>query len=1000
MSRLRLFLAFSLVVVLLLGSLRTLPPSPPLTSSGSKNLADLHPAQTPPPSGDCGVFTSQLHVITPSPSSGPPGTHLVLVGSGFYSPGKTGYVQIWLTDDSGNVLLSLDFIPSGTAEPFTVTVDMPGVGVDGRLALGTYYLWALNDTEPSNCAEVEFNLTATDAGLACENWSPELRVISPSPAIGVAGQPARLRGIGFYDDNLTDIYWATQTGGSLTYLKPVTSNATGGFNLTLDVPTGFTPGLYVFWANAGTSDYDCAATMFNLTAGPTLGVTPSSGVGTTIVAVTGSGFSASDTSITITGAVLLFPLPCTLSGGSITGSCSFQVDGGLAGPQNITGVGNVVGGPTDTGLAVFTLYPMIIISPSSGPLETSFTITGLDFSADPAAADVTFDGQLLTPTGGSDCAPGRTATLITPDSEGEFVCTFTVPGWATLGPNSVQGDDTSTGELTAAETFTLEVGPNLVLTPASGPGASLVTVTGSGFSASDTSITITGAMLLFPLPCALSAGTVTGSCAFQVDGGLAGQQTVTGAGNVVGGPSDTATATFRLFPSVALNQSSGLMGTSFTITGFDFSADPAAAAVTFDGQLLTPTGGSDCAPGTTDTLITPDSLGGFVCTFSVPGWATSGSNSLQGDDTSTGELTAAETFTLEVGPSLVLTPASGAGTAIVVVTGSGFSTSDTSISITGAVLLLPLPCTLSGGSITGSCSFDVDGGLAGVQTITGVGNVVGGPSDTGTATFTLDPTIILSPTSGPIGTSFSITGIDFSAGPAAAAVAFDGDLLTPTGGPDCASGSSDTLITPDSFGGFNCTFTVPAWATSGANSVRGDDTNTQELTIEQTFTRTVPYVGTVSSRSGSPGPVTFTVTGLAPDISYFVYLDLTQGAPSGALYNPIGECTTSAAGTLTDCQVTIPSGLASGKYYVDLYQDPAPPPYIFSVYSFTLGGPTSGHSFLPGFLPPVSELIVGVVVLAAIALVAALYRRRKKSPPSSSERSGSTPGAPGRSGPR
>lgn len=978
---LRLFLLFGLTVTLLVGAVGTLPPSPHFAPSSPKSVADLHPAQTPPPSADCGVFTSTLRVISPSPSSGPPGTHLNLTGSGFYGPEGSGYIQIWLTDDSGNVLYTLSFIPSGTPEPFTVTVAIPGVGVDGRLALGTYYLWALNDTGPSNCADVEFNLTGTDAGLACDNWSPEFRVVSPSPAVGVTGTPVQLRGIGFYDDNSTYIYWATQIGGSLTYLNLVTSNATGGFNLTVPVPTGFAPGIYFFWATDGTSDYDCAATMFNLTAGPSLELTPTSGAGATIVTVTGSGFSTSDTSVTVTGPILLFPLACVASDGSITGSCAFEVDGGIAGPQTISGVGNVVGGATDTGTATFTVYPSIILSPASGPAGTTFTLTGIDFSPAPSATDVSFDGLLLTPTGGTDCEAGATATLITPDLYGYFDCTFTVPEWATLGPNSLQGDDLNTGEVTAVETFTLEVGPNIELLPASGPGDTIVAVTGSGFAASDTSVTISGPVLLFPLSCTLSGGSIAGTCSFLVLGGLAGPRSITGVGNVVGGSADTATATFTVYPTILLSQNSGLMGSSFTISGVDFSETPAAAAVTFDGALLTPTGGSDCAPGSSDTLITLDSEGGFECSFTVPGWANSGSNIVQGDDTSTGELTAEETFTLESGPSVVLDPTSGPGVSIVTVTGTGFAASDTSVNITGTILLFPLSCTLSGGSITGSCSFQVDGVVAGLKTVTAVGNVVGGPADTGTATFTLYPTITLSLPSGPIGTMFTITGFDFSTDPAAAVVTFDGALLTPTGGSDCASGSSQSLITLDSEGGFVCTFSVPGWAVSGSNSVQGDDTNTTELTAVDSFGLTNPYVESVSSTSGNAGPASFTVSGLSPLTAYFVYLDTARGVPSVASYNPIGDCTATAGGVLSDCEFTIPAGLVPGKYYVDLYQDPTPPPYIFSVFGFTIGGLTSGHPFLPAFLSPQVEWIIGIVLLAAIATALAVrYSRRKRGP--------------------
>ena len=783
---------FGIVAVLFLASATAFPPTSPPSPRALPQGIDLHPAQTPPSYCDGGNFSATLTITSPTPASGPAGTHLTVEGTGFYNPGQSGLVQIWLMAESGGtVLLALADVASGTPEPFNVTIDFPGVGTEGGLSLGTYYLWGLTQLTPANCADAAFTLTGENPGLPCENYSPQLSVISPTPALGSAGTSVQLQGVGFSEDNLTYIYWAAADGSRLTFLENVTSSPVGGwYNTTAVVPTGFAPGIYFFWGLGSAYPYACAGAEFNLTAG----------------------------------------------------------------------------------------------------------------------------------------------------------------------------------------------GPAIALTPATGPGGTVVTVTGTGFSMSDTGVNITGAVLLFPLPCTLSGGSITGNCSFQVDGGIAGKQTITGVGNVIGGPGDTATATFGLYPSIALNLTSGPIGTSFTISGYDFSASPSAADVTFDGDLLAPTGGPDCARGGSDTEFTLDALGQFVCTFTVPSWATSGANSVQGDDSFTGDLTAAVTFTLTAGPSLGLSPTSGPAATLVTVTGSGFSASDTSITITGTMLLVPLACTLSGGSIAGSCSFAVDGGLAGPNTVTGVGNVVGGLADTGVATFTVYPSLSVSPVSGPMGTSFTVSGYDFSASPSAADVTFDGDLLAPTGGSDCGRGGSDTEFTLDALGQFVCTFTVPAWATAGANSVQGDDSFTGELTAAETFTVTVPTVLELSNPAGAAGATSFSVGGLAPDTAYEVYLDRNEGVQS-ADSQDLGTCTSSSTGTITDCTVTIPSGLGSGTYYVDLYQDPNPPPYIFSVFHFSVAPPAPAKgAWNPLGLTGFEYEIVGGVVVALVAIAAGLVllRRRRK----------------------
>jgi hypothetical protein len=449
-------LLFGLAAALVLGGMVsfTLPsrqPSPTAPTGG-----DLHPDQTPPPSLECGFFNASLAITFPSSAAGPSGTHISLVGSGFFGPNATGLLAIFLASESGTYLLTLAYLPANTTEPFNVTVAMPDLGVEGGLTLGTYYIWAGSDIAPAICADAAFTLTGVGPpDLACESWAPVLRVVSPTPATGDAGTNVTLHGVGFYANNLTGIYWAAADGLGLTLVENVTTGSTGEFNASVGAPTGFAAGTYFFWGQDGTPPYDCAGAIFNLTGGPNLTLSPSTGAGGTLVSVNGTGFAKSDTSVNITGAVLLFPLPCTLSGGAITGNCSFQVDGGLAGLHTISGVGNVVGGPGDTATATFTLFPTITLNPSSGPMGSSITISGYDFSAYPAAADVWFDGRLLTPSGGSDCGAGRTDTLITPDAEGQFVCTFTVPTWATPAGNTVVANDTFTVESSAPETFTV-----------------------------------------------------------------------------------------------------------------------------------------------------------------------------------------------------------------------------------------------------------------------------------------------------------------------------------------------------------------------------------------------------------------------------------------------------------------------------------------------------------------------------------------------------------------
>ncbi len=795
-------------------------------SASPGGTGDAHTAATPPtppPEFNCVGFGASLAVVSPShaitvPPVGIVGTVFELEGSGYYNrtTGPLGSFTIWMANYSGGSLLYLTFIPAGVPVDFFVNVTVPSTNGTTPFPAGPYEFWSLeNYTTTPTCANAPFSLAAVPPpSIGCLSWSAQLLVTSPVPANGTATTPVGLQGHSFSPTGNTALYWANASGSPESNVgTTATSTPNGWFNQTIDVPSGYVAGLYVFWAVDGNSD--CAGAVFNLTGGPTMVLTPAAGAGGTEVAVTGAGFSSSDTAISITGAVLLFSLPCTLSGGSITGSCSFQVDGGLAGPHTIMGVGNVVGGPGDSAIATFTLLPMIVVIPSSGLMGSSFTVSGYDFSAYPAAADVTLDGQLLTPTGGSDCGAGSSDTLITPDAEGDFVCTFTVPTWATAGLNNLQGDDTSTGELTAEQPFTVTSPIGITITPTTGPVGSPATVTGSGWTPGD--------------------------------------YVLLGVGPV----------------------------------GDDYT-----------------TGGVFCT-GTSGGEATANAAGGFSCSFHFP--------------------------------------AVGAGVYAVLATDATQVTS-------------PVTIVYS----------------------------------TNTFTVTSQVTITSTPTTGPVGTPTTVTGSGWTPSDyVLLGVGPVGDDYT-TGDVFCA-GTGGGEATANTTGGFTCSFGFPVVG-AGAYSVLATDATrvTNPITIvysTNSFIVTTPYVVSVSSTTGAPGPVTFSLTGLVPNTVYDAYLDTARGVASGASYDPLGACTSSSAGSLTGCTVTIPTGLSSGKYYLDLFQDPTPPPFIVSVFNFTLtsSSPSQGHSSPSGLTQLDYELlagaILGVVVIAAAVVLVRPRRRRAPPPP-------------------
>ncbi|MCX6090028.1 MAG: IPT/TIG domain-containing protein, partial [Candidatus Atribacteria bacterium] len=124
---------------------------------------------------------------------------------------------------------------------------------------------------------------------------------------------------------------------------------------------------------------------------------------------------------------------------------------------------------------LFTVIPspkIFTLSPSSGVVGTSVTISGKNFGATQGSGNVSFNGRLATVTSWND------TTIV-----------VTVPGTATTGEVKVFA---AANELTSNGVI-FEVIPYLAspLVPASGPVGTSVAISGSGFGTTQGSSTVT-----------------------------------------------------------------------------------------------------------------------------------------------------------------------------------------------------------------------------------------------------------------------------------------------------------------------------------------------------------------------------------------------------------------------------------------------------------------------------------------------------------------------------
>ncbi|MDA0987453.1 MAG: IPT/TIG domain-containing protein, partial [Bacteroidetes bacterium] len=300
-----------------------------------------------------------------------------------------------------------------------------------------------------------------------------------------------------------------------------------------------------------------------------------------------------------------------------------------------------------------------------------------------------------------------------------------VAGSGTTGTIAVT---TPGGSVTSSETFTFAPPTITDFTPTSGGTGTTITITGTNFTgASSVKFGVTEATS-FTVGSATSITAVVGS-------GTTGTISVTTPG---GTATSSTSLTFFSAPTItSITPTTGVVGATVTITGTEFTG---ATAVTFGGTAAT---SFTVDNATTITAVVGSGTTGTIAVTTPGGTATS-----------------SETFTF-VPPTITdFTPTTGVVGATVTITGTEF-TGATSFTVDNATTIT----AVVGSGTTGTISITTPGGTA-----------------TSSTSFTfLPPTITnLSPTSGAIGSTVTITGTNFSTTAANNIVWFGGVKATVT----------------------------------------------------------------------------------------------------------------------------------------------------------------------------------------------------------------------------
>ncbi|MBM3157276.1 MAG: hypothetical protein FJ004_08330 [Chloroflexi bacterium] len=442
----------------------------------------------------------------------------------------------------------------------------------------------------------------------------------------------------------------------------------------------------------------------------------------------------------------------------------------------------------------FTVTPKVSISPTSGPVGTSVTVTGTGFSGDGVTVSATLGGAALF-----------AGVLVA--GTGSFTATGTVPSTLGAGGQALYAIDGAGKDVTKADAFS--VTPTLVITPSSGLAGSKVTITGKGWPAGTVGVKFAGQnWIVDPPGLTVVDGQITGGANKQIPVNYAA-----GTYSVVATSGATqATATFVINARpLTLTPSSGPRGTSVLITGSQMTPSTALPlnSVIDDNFLDLTFGGLEWNP---TTEITIDSSGVISpVTRVVPAAAALGANIVYAwdngadfnDATANDNLVAQGTFTVAA-PTLSVSPTTGPKGSAVVFTGSGW--------LPGAAVTI----TLAGSVVTSVP--DGNGNIAATMAVpaaaaVGANQITANDGATGNAatpvTFTVPgAAITVSPTEGAAGTSVTVTGSGF-----AAYTAITMKIGTYT---------YMTQPLSDALGAFSGTITVPGLA-PGAQSITASD---------------------------------------------------------------------------------------------------------------------------------------------------------------------------------
>jgi len=499
----------------------------------------------------------------------------------------------------------------------------------------------------------------------------------------------------------------------------------------------------------------------------------------------------------------------------------------------------------------FKITPKLTLSKTSGKAGDTVTVKGVGYTDDDDEISIYFDSTALT-------------TDTESDEDGTFSESVTIPSSASTGSHTIKATDSEDRSYSA--TFTISASPTIALSKTAGTAGSSITVTGSGFAASESGIVVTyDSMPPAGANTTTASSSGTWSLTFNIPASAGGNHVIDASGSTT---TSISPRYFTITPTLSLSKNSAVVGDQINVTGSGFYSGESNITVTMDGKSISqPT--------------TAGSTGAWTTSITIPAASAGAHNiSATGSNTTTG----IPSLAISIGAGISINKTTGPAGTGVTVSGAGFSAGEKTIVVTFDTTQVASNITAKADG-TWTANFNVPASSGGDHSISASGVITKAVSIQ-SQVFTVLPSISLKSTNGAPGNSVTVNGSGFSPNQKGISVTFDGQEVA--------------NISAQASGDWTATFNIPPGAFgSHTISVAGagiGDLSLGDLSFKVTPSATItPSTGTVGTN------VTVKGFGFAPNSSIqFTYDDQDVSA---------GRVTTDGMGSFSK-SFAIPKSIA------------------------------------------------------------------------------------------